>query len=99
MSSLSVFRTYALIVTLLLAACANRTTDTRDDSKQGRQAQPPASNTAVVDIGEKGGASPPVTRQIIQGTGALIATPTQEQAQAAAGSDAFQLNFVDTDIA
>ena len=54
---------------------------------------------SVVEIGEKKPAAPPISRQVIPGTGALVVPPTEAAAAPAAGGDGFQLNFVDTDIA
>jgi general secretion pathway protein D len=87
-----------LIAVLLLAACASRSSDTRPTAGKRASDSSSASSTAVVELGERGTPSPPITRQVIQGTGTLIAPPATDATATAAAGDGFQLNFVETDI-
>jgi general secretion pathway protein D len=85
---------WALLGLLLVVGCANQPTE----PARTRRSAPTESPTTVVDIGEKTPAAPPITRQVIPGTGALVGPPNADAAAAAASGDGFQLDFVDTDI-
>ncbi|MEP7246143.1 MAG: secretin N-terminal domain-containing protein, partial [Gammaproteobacteria bacterium] len=59
----------------------------------------PAEATTIVELGGKPSATGLPSRQVIEGTGALVSTPPNDDVAPPAGGDGFQLNFTDTDIA
>jgi general secretion pathway protein D len=83
-----------VLLTLGLASCAGELATAR----RPEPADSSPSETMVVDLGARQPNSQPVARQIIPGTGALVAPPTTEEPASPPAGDGFQLNFVDTDI-
>lgn len=85
----------ALVAATLLSSCANQTVQPVP-APVPPAVQPPA--PGPVEIGTRSRVGP-LERQVIEGTGTLVAPPQSPAESAApAAGDGFQLNFAETDI-
>jgi general secretion pathway protein D len=92
-TTLSLSRT--LLTLLVLSGCASEAPTSK---RASAAAELSPADSMVVDLSGRAPAAAPLGRQVLPGTGTMVAPPAGAEATAPAGGDGFQLNFVDTDI-